>query len=216
MIIPLFFWRKAMPKCYYEEDFLENLREYVLNGSDLLGAGYIQGIGLEKIRYEIVNGLIVLKPNYHLDYAQLRMNLTVLINRQFKSIEEYHQIFREKYIDISLVDVFIDDNNLYIPALFIANKAECHNDDYFFNPLIVFEILTNKNQFILDEKFKHYQKLETLQEYVLVDLNSPQIFVYRKANDWQAENFTLEQSFELSSIGYQFRVADVYDKIEFY
>lgn len=31
-----------MPKCYYEEDFLENLREYVLNGSNLLGAGYIR------------------------------------------------------------------------------------------------------------------------------------------------------------------------------
>lgn len=43
-----------MPKCYYEEDFLQNLREYVLNDSDLLGAGCIQGIGLEKIGYEIV------------------------------------------------------------------------------------------------------------------------------------------------------------------
>lgn len=173
----------------------------------------IFGIGLEKISYEIVNGLIVLKPNYHLDYAKLRVNLSILINSQFESIDEYHQVFREKYFDFSFADVFIDDNNLYTPALLSGNRTEY--DDDFSKPLSIFEILTNKNQFILDEKFKHYQKLETLQEYVLVDLHIPQIFVYRKTNNWQAEQFTIEQSFGLDSIHHTIKVTDIYQDIEF-
>lgn len=58
-------------------------------------------------------------------------------------------------------------------------------------------------------------KIENFARYVLVDLNNPQIWVYKKSNDWQAEKFTLEQSFYLDGTGYQFNVADVYDRFKF-
>nr|WP_265091425.1 hypothetical protein [Moraxella nonliquefaciens] len=49
----------------------------------------------------------------------------------------------------------------------------------------------------------------------MVDLNNPQIFIYRKNNNWQAEYLNIDDDLYLKSVDYSVKVADIYDDIEF-
>nr|WP_264676334.1 Uma2 family endonuclease [Moraxella bovis] len=113
-------------------------------------------------------------------------------------------------------DVKINDNNYYSPKAMVFDKTDVKGDDIFATkPVIMFEILTHKNKHLLNAKFEHYQKIDTLQEYVLVDLNNPQILVYRKDNHWQKELLSFDDKLYLKSVDYTVKVADIYENIEF-
>lgn len=193
-----------MPRFDNEQELLEKLRDDA--GKMKLWAEYTPK-GLENTRYEIINGMIVLKPRYRMESSIITGNL---IGLYLKASDEY--------LLLTYFDVKIDDNNLYLPKAIIEKRYPVYlgsNKIYSTEPIVVFELFVKDNYHILNAKFKNYQKLETLQEYVVIDLYSPRIWVYRKDNDWRKETFDAEQSFSLNSIDYTVKVSDIYYNIDF-
>ncbi|MDO4449498.1 MAG: Uma2 family endonuclease [Moraxella sp.] len=191
-----------MPRFDDEQELLEKLRDDA--GKMKLWTEYTPK-GLENTRYEIINDMVILTLHYGRIISKITGNLIDLYRKS-----------SDDHLFLQYFDVKIDDDNIYLPKAILEKRQTVNGDKpCSTEPIIIFEILTDKNKHLLNAKFEHYQRLESLQEYVLIDLNSPQIFVYRKANDWKAENFTIEQSFKLNSIDYTAKVADIYQDIEF-
>lgn len=113
----------------------------------------------------------------------------------------------------------IDSENIYYyPDLFVT----CHEDDkltkqYKSYPCLIIEVLSESTEAKdRGKKFAHYQKIETLQEYVLVSQWEQRIEVFRRTNSklWLLQTFTQGQIIELESINLQIPISTIYEGVE--
>jgi Uma2 family endonuclease len=86
------------------------------------------------------------------------------------------------------------------------------DDDAIVNPTVLVEVLSDSTEADdRGEKFAHYRRLTSLQEYVLVAQKARRIEVYRReGNRWVLTEYGPGSIVELSSIEAQVAVDDVY------
>lgn len=88
-----------MPRFDNENELLEKLRDSA--GKMKIWTEYTQK-GLENTRYEIINGMVILKPHYGRISGEIAGNLNYL----------YHKSLAEHYLFTNF-DVKIDDDNIF-------------------------------------------------------------------------------------------------------
>ena len=82
------------------------------------------------------------------------------------------------------------------------------------SPLIVVEVLspsTEKRD--RGAKFAMYQSCPTLEVYLLASQYEPHVEVYRRANNWQQEIFTTDQTIHLDQLDLELVVDEIYEGI---
>ena len=90
--------------------------------------------------------------------------------------------------------------------------------DTLLNPIVLVEVLSPSTQaYDRGEKFKHYQQLTSLQEYILVSQDEVRVERYRRQNtEWQPTEFrSLEDMLSLTSIDCELSLEDIYRRVEF-
>jgi Uma2 family endonuclease len=86
------------------------------------------------------------------------------------------------------------------------------------NPAMIVEVLSPSTEsYDRGRKFRHYQQLASLKEYVLVAQDEVSVERFtRQGDDWILSVFTrLEDSLRLVSIGCEVSLREIYDKVEF-
>ena len=87
------------------------------------------------------------------------------------------------------------------------------------NPMIVVEVLSPSTATRdRGEKFEKYQALESLREYVLVEQDSPQVYVYTKSavGEWvYRASIGLETRAKLFSLDIEIPLANIYYDVRF-
>lgn len=82
-------------------------------------------------------------------------------------------------------------------------------------PILIAEVLSPSTAaFDRGGKFAHYRLLDSLQEYVLIDTDTPRVEVFRRnaANRWELYPSTgLDATVELASVNWQGLVGDLLD-----
>ncbi|MCY3741758.1 MAG: Uma2 family endonuclease [Candidatus Poribacteria bacterium] len=88
--------------------------------------------------------------------------------------------------------------------------------DTLLNPTLVIEVLSPSTEvYDKGEKFRHYQELASLQEYILVSQDRVRVEHYRLAKtQWvQTELHALEGVLSLASIGCELPLQDIYRRV---
>ena len=88
--------------------------------------------------------------------------------------------------------------------------------DTLLNPTLVMEVLSPSTEaYDRGEKFKHYQELTSLQEYILVSQDKVRVEQYRLAKtQWvQTELHALEDVLNLTSIRCELPLQDIYRRV---
>lgn len=119
--------------------------------------------------------------------------------------------------------VLIDRTGLYTyPDLLIVCgpvETPAGDDDTITNPRVVVEILSpSTERYDRTTKFRHYQQLPSVQEYVLVSQSEPlcERFTRQADGSWALVSFVgLEAVLALNSVPVQVPLADVYAGVEF-
>ena len=91
--------------------------------------------------------------------------------------------------------------------------------DTLLNPIALVEVLSPSTQaYDRGEKFRHYQQLTSLQEYILVSQDEVGVERYRRqGTEWQPTEFrSLEDVLSLTSIDCELSLDDIYRRVEFY
>ncbi len=82
------------------------------------------------------------------------------------------------------------------------------------NPTVLVEVLSDGTEaYDRGEKFAHYRRIPSLQEYVLVSQNEPRIEVFRRNDDGKSWTLHVAEATEtatLASIGCEVAVDEVY------
>lgn len=91
--------------------------------------------------------------------------------------------------------------------------------DTLVNPILITEVLSpSTKRYDLNTKFQLYKSIESFQEYLLIDQDSPCITQYVKQSNevWQPDEITgLGNSIYLPSIDCTLQLSDVYRRINF-
>ena len=97
-------------------------------------------------------------------------------------------------------------------------RFEDNTFDTLLNPIVLVEVLSPSTQvYDRGEKFKHYQQLTSLQEYILVSQDEVGVDRYRRqTTEWQPTEFrSLEDVLSLTSIDCELSLDDIYRRVEF-
>jgi Uma2 family endonuclease len=110
----------------------------------------------------------------------------------------------------------------YPDIAIVCGKAEFAKSDHdaLINPLVIIEVLSPSNEsYDRYEKFKHYKKLDSLREYILLAQGRVGIerYVRNGGGEWQISTLTeIDEVLTLSSIpNVSVKVADIYSGVEF-
>lgn len=90
--------------------------------------------------------------------------------------------------------------------------------DTLLNPIVLVEMLSPSTEtYDRGEKFKHYQQLTSLREYILVSQDEVRVELYRRQEtQWKPTEFrSLENVLSLASIDCELPLEDIYRRVEF-
>jgi len=119
--------------------------------------------------------------------------------------------------------VLVDRTGLYTypDLLIVCGQVEtaADDEDTITNPRVVIEVLSpSTERYDRTTKFRHYQQLPSVQEYVLVSQSEPlcERFTRQADGSWALVSFVgLEATLALTSVPVQVPLADIYAGVEF-
>lgn len=117
--------------------------------------------------------------------------------------------------------VRVDRTGLYTyPDIAVACgdiRFEDSHVDTLRNPVVLIEVLSPSTEaYDRGEKFAHYQRLDSLQEYVLVSQDKVRVERYvRQGEEWVlSELSALDDVLQIDAIGCSVRLGDVYERVK--
>lgn len=188
--------REAEPEYTSEEPFFMTWEEY---------------LAFEKqspYRHEYVNGAVYGMSGASLAHNQIAQELVVAFCTHLKG-GPCRPFFLEAKLEIRTGR----DRIMYYPDAMVSCRPEDRTDEIVRNPKLVVEILSKSTQHIdRREKAMSYQRVETIEEYVLIAQNQPRVIVHRRAEDWRPMLYSsLDARVEFRSIGLHMALAQIYE-----
>ncbi len=109
---------------------------------------------------------------------------------------------------------FDDHDWFYYPDIMVACDPEDNARLYRERPILLGEVMSDYKGRDLVEKYLAYQRIPSLEEYVVLgqDLTQPEVRIFRRVDDWRMGEVHREASaqFTLRSIGLTLTLGDLY------
>ena len=162
-------------------------------------------------RYEYIDGYAYMMTGGTPDHSIIGANLNRILGERL----------RKRPCIVYNSDVFIelaDATNCLCPDASVScDKRDRHAVKVIHHPCVVAEVLSPGTK-ARDRgiKSEFYQNIPTVQEILFIDTQVMRIQVFRRETGyWTMRNFTQEDKIELTSLGIEFPVAEVYEKTTF-
>jgi len=170
---------------------------------------YIEGEQLSEIRHEYIGGRVYAMAGGSEAHNVLSGNLYAALRAHLRG--KPCKVFMA---DMKLRLKIAEDDVFYYPDLMVTCDPSDDAKYYKTKPVAVIEVLSPSTE-RLDrrEKFLSYQRLPSLEEYVLIDQERVRVTVFRKANCWKPEHLIGEDSLKLGSVGFQQTIPSVYEDV---
>jgi Uma2 family endonuclease len=132
-------------------------------------------------------------------------NLFFILKTLFKDKSE--RIFMEGF------KAFIKEQNIFFYPDVMVSLPEQH-EYYSTQPVLIAEVLSESTRkFDMIDKFIQYQKLDTLQYYLLVEPDKYLVIMYKKTDegDWQSNTYTaITDVIDLPKFNISIALKDIY------
>jgi Uma2 family endonuclease len=166
-------------------------------------------------RHEFLEGIIYAMAGGSVNHGRIQVNLLRALGNQLS--QRPCEVFgSELKIHVERQDAYFypDVSALCGPMNFVDGQK-----DGYTNPALIIEVLSPSTEaFDRKKKFLAYQKIASLQEYVLVSQSEVAVEQYRKnaAGEWVvlAILCELEDVLQLASIQCSVSLAEIYERVE--
>jgi Uma2 family endonuclease len=179
-----------------------------LAAQQLTYAEYLELEASSEQRYEFVDGVVYAMAGGIPEHARLAMSLgaALLGALRSKGCAVYSS-------DLKL-RIEATNRSTYADVVVICGPELTSSIDpnAVTNPTVIVEVLSPSTEASdRGEKWRHYQRLPSLREYVLVSPGEPYVEVFRRDGDeWVLRTATAGQMLELPSQGVRIAVDDIY------
>ena len=169
---------------------------------------YLRRLEVSEVKLEYVNGVVYAMTGGTPVHARLSVNVAA----------ELRSALADKgcavYSSDLAVRVEATDRTTFADAVVICGPESVSPVDRhaITNPTILVEVLSPSTEASdRGEKFRHYQALESLREYVLVSQSEPRVEIFhRDGTAWILRSYGAGESFELPSQGVTLEVDAIY------
>ena len=162
-------------------------------------------------RYEYIDGYTYTSPHGTPDHSIIGANLTGILGERL----------RKRPCVVYNSDVFVelaDEANCLCPDASVScDRRDFHAKKVIHHPCLVAEVLSPGTK-ARDRGIKSelYQNIPTVQEILFIDTQVMRVQLYRRETDyWIMRNLTQEATIQLTSLGVEFPVAEMYEKTTF-
>lgn len=165
------------------------------------------------LRHEFINGEILPMAGGTTNHNEVITNLCLLLKPTLR--QQGSKVYIENVrLSIPEVEIFTYPDVMVItgePIYYTESKTTVTN------PVIIIEVLSSATRgYDLGDKFTFYRKIETLQEYVLIEPEKCLVMLYRKENN---QNWSLEilenqnEILQLQSVQVKINLSHLYEGI---
>lgn len=161
-------------------------------------AAYLAWEETQEERHEYIAGEVFAMVGVRQSHNLATLNLATLLRRELKGSP------CRVFVEAVKTRVEAADCFFYPDVVVTCDPRDRLTPDYVSHPLLVAEVLSESTAaFDRGRKFAAYRKLESLQDYVLVDLAAQRIEVFRRdvENRWVLYDYGPEDQVELASLG---------------
>lgn len=168
-----------------------------------------------EFKSEYINGYVYAMAGAKLNHVQITSNITTELSVQLRG----HGC---RVLASDMKVRLLDSSKFFYPDVTVfCGQPQFHDDrqDVILNPILLIEVLSDSTE-ARDRgiKFLSYQRIESLQEYVLISQNRVLIERYLRQEDgsWTYQAVIgLESSLYLSSVDCTLNFRNVYDMVTF-
>lgn len=171
---------------------------------------YLAWETLQEERHEYWAGEIVLMSGGSKNHNRVSGNA-------FKILD---QLLRDRNCEVFISDIKVQilrNRYYFYPDVVVSCDERDDQDDQLVRyPCLIIEVLSPSTESVdRGRKFNAYRRIETLQDYILINPNQPIVEVFSRGmtGEWILREYGLEDTIELASIGGAVTVKDFYDRI---
>lgn len=171
---------------------------------------YIEGEQLSEVRHEYIGGRVYAMSGGSEAHNMISLNLASALREHFRG--EPCRVFMA---DMKLRLDIAEDDIFYYPDLLVSRDASDDAKNYKTKPGALIEVLSPSTE-RLDrrEKFLSYQRLPSLEEYVLVCQEQMRVTRFRRRNEWKPEHFSApDERLKLPSLAFELSLAAIYEDV---
>jgi Uma2 family endonuclease len=158
------------------------------------------------VRHEYRRSLVYAMASNTDHHNRIAINLLFILDLQFADADcRFHS---------GNVKVSYRDELYYYPDASVTCDARDRNDRYIKRyPKLIAEVLSSSTQaFDIGDKFKDYQQIESLEEYVLISQDTQRVECRRHtaANAWETVVYEMGDRIALKSVDLEFLIDELY------
>jgi Uma2 family endonuclease len=175
---------------------------------------YLQRERRSMEKHEYINGLVLMMAGARENHVLITSNTNRTLGNQLDE--------RPCKVYMGDMKVRLTATTYVYPDVTVVcgePQFEDEEHDILLNPTLVVEVLSRSTEnYDRGLKFRHYQQVPSLQEYILIAQDAPRIerFVRQSDGQWLLKSLEdLGDSIELSSIQCILSLKDVYKKVNF-
>jgi Uma2 family endonuclease len=178
---------------------------------------YLDWEPTQEERYEYWDGEVILRGS-GLIYNYNDRNHNRISGNWFKLLDDA-LINRNCEVYIADVKVQVEPGRKYFYPDVVVTCDKGDDDAQIVQfPCLIIEVLSPSTEAIdRGAKFARYRQFQSLQEYVLVQVDRPKVEVFRRNdnNQWVLSEYDLDDRLLLESIGVEIAISDLYRQVQF-
>lgn len=169
---------------------------------------YLDGEKISEIKHEYIDGEVYAMAGASKNHQRLLGNVFSALHNHLKNTPCEAFSF-----DIKLR---ADKGGKYFYPDVMVVCSNNDNDDYYTeSPRIIVEVLSNSTRkYERTLKRQIYQRIPSLEEYVLIEQDRVEIEVCRKSEGWQSSFYYIDDEITFTSIDLTLPVLDIYSRVE--
>ncbi len=149
-------------------------------------------------RHEFVDGEVFARAGAEDRHVTVALNVAMALRQHLRGTP------CRTYMSDMKLHVAAANSYFYPDVMVTCNEADHANPLIKAAPVLVVEVLSpGTAAYDRGEKFAHYRRVESLQEYMLVDVDTRRTDLHRKGADglWVLHPFDAGQTVDLASVG---------------
>ena len=166
---------------------------------------YLAGELISKVKHEYIDGDVYAMVGASKNHDKIAGNV----------FAKFHLYLEKTACMPFSSDVKIKvENDYFYPDVMVVCDDQSDHDYYTESPFIIVEVLSKSTR-RTDQTLKRqaYQRLPSLQEYVLIEQDFVDVEICRRTNHWQSEHYYLGDEVYFSSIDLHLPVEAIYARV---
>lgn len=170
---------------------------------------YLQGELLSDIKYEFINGEVYAMVGVKRAHDTVTTNLIAFLHTHLRGTP-----CRVHSGEMKVRVKTAEDDCFFYPDLHVTCSAADTEELFNSQPKLIIEVLSDATErYDRAEKFHHYRKLSSLEEYVLIAQDTPRVECYRRSELWDLQLYQQGEQAFFQSLGLELAVADIYEGV---